>query len=505
MTLSLKHVLVWPLALLALSAAATAPAHAQDAEAQDPAPVVQMGDQMHDLLVHMLWESVDKQGLSEHARVEAELMARQYARYRSNGWRAQGVVAREGVFEPGQLRGLGNYYTRTYADQDQPLYMLMALQFRHSFRDDPIRTSADPDTLRPLVNSIVEGDYSDFVKAYALSVLRSAILVRYRHREDGWQEAQQLDDLHESILDYVQAIATEGIEGLPESVDEPALLEAFLHMIENDYASWPDPRDAYFLLYDRMQRSLDIDEMAYPWIGEMIRGIAHLEIYYWVHWGRGELKDGRYAGRTLREHLDMARESLEAAWERHQDRPHACFHLMRLHWSDRDEFERWFQAGHDVNGLVIPAMYRIYREHTEPQRGVGEIGPVMQYAYDMVDSGRFDTPIPEQFYWTITIQHGRFNRTDYRQHERFFEYLTRYCEGRSAAEDDARGEAYWRSAIAIGALFTGNAEQGMQMIADLGDQFDISAARESAVWQNELTERLNELGHGSPQEGEGQE
>lgn len=454
-----------------------------------------MDEHLYKLCYFLLWESIDKEGMDENYRKNAEFMISLYCANRSAGWADFSILPYRKAPTKKERWSYGTGFVNAFQGKHDPLVALISVQLAYASDKQPNKVMAPAHKVRSFSQAVIDGDYPPFAKAHAAAQLRHAIMIGDLGRPNEEEVRQEVLDLQSFIIDQIQLMLDVGIDGLPPHIDEQAILEVFEKLITNGATLWGVSKFLYYEKFQVLAESLDVRECAYPWVGLILKGIYHNDCHHLM--GRNNaipLLDDKFHGMTREQHFHEAEDSYNAAWELDSKKMYCAFHQMRLHNYKPDGYRKWFWKGHETNGIVIPGIYRMYRNYILPKQKDADIREALDFAYKMVDSDRFDTSIPDQFYYTIWHIRERLRRTDYREDKQFFEYLTRYCNGRAESKRSKAKPDYWKSAIAIGALFTGHEKLGVEMIEALGGRFDPEAKQESGVWKSELRARLSDLG-----------
>lgn len=454
-----------------------------------------MDEHLYKLCYFLLWESIDKEDMDENYRKNADFMVSLYCANRSASWADFSIHPYRKAPTKKERWSYGTGFINAFQGKHDPLISLISVQLAYASDKQPNKVMAPTRKVRSFAQAVIDGDYPPFAKAHAAAQLRQAILVGDMGKPNEEEVRQEVLDLQAFIIDQIQLMLDVGIDDLPPSIDEQAILLVFDKLITNGSSLWGISKFLYYEKFQVLAESLDVQECAYPWVGLILKGIYHNDCHHLM--GRDKVipvLDGKFHGMTREQHFREAEDSYNAAWELDSTKMFCAFHQMRLNNYNPKGFRKWFWKGHETNGVVVPGIYRMYRNYIFPGRKDADIREVLDFAYKMVDSNRFDTSIPDQFYYVIWYVRERLRRTDYREDKQFFEYLSRYCNGRAKSKRSVRGPDYWKSAIAIGALFTGREEIGTEMIEALGDRFDPEAKQESGVWKSELRARLSDLG-----------
>ncbi|MFK7789900.1 MAG: hypothetical protein AB8C95_10475, partial [Phycisphaeraceae bacterium] len=404
-------------------------------EATPREPVKQMTQRLYELNYFYFWVNLHKQvfadsDYSEQYIKDAEAVIDQFCRHLAKPWSSQFLKNPHEPMSPDESVAIAGMFLERY-EKHEPLSFLIACNIyfasktSSNFTD---RCDVDPDLIREPVEHLITEGYPRYVEIYGRSFLRHVLLTTggdyIQSKQDAHAEAFEQ---HSIMVDTIYGLLSEGCEVRPKGLDEQALFENLKYFWCLDQHAFDSKFDLFNREFALLDRTLERPEIKHAWVAMIFQAYYHNEMLYQIQrgWGRPDA-DGKYYGLTYQEHQESSLAILNQAWDMHPERPHAAFFAMNLSMAiSQKAAKKWFEKGNGIDGLVLPGLYGNYRDYL--LRRDTDVEEMLDYAYRMVDSGRFDTIIPDQMYMTILHLNRRTGGFPYFKHENFYEHFKKYC------------------------------------------------------------------------------
>lgn len=163
-----------------------------------------------------------------------------------------------------------------------------------------------------------------------------------------------------------------------------------------------------FKIFFRDEESRDVadvmfsDDQVPEFIQQLVDGYAHVDEAWEVR-GSGYSNTVSKKGRKgFREHLDAARVALTASWEAHPELPEAPKNMISVAMGrsvESNEERLWFDRTVAAQFDYAEAYWKYYWS-LMPRWG-GSIDAMLSFGREGIDSGRFDTTIPLQYFYIL--------------------------------------------------------------------------------------------------------
>ncbi|HEY8241697.1 MAG TPA: hypothetical protein VIH35_09630 [Kiritimatiellia bacterium] len=143
-----------------------------------------------------------------------------------------------------------------------------------------------------------------------------------------------------------------------------------------------------------------------PWISKTVEGYLEIDLA-WRSRGSGWASEVTEKGwKGFREHLDKARAALTAAWELRPDCPEAPAEMITvcMGGGTDEEVREWFDHAVEAQFDYLPA-YDKYIWALRPRWG-GSHQAMYDFGLACLDTGRFDTDVPYQFFYVLETISG---------------------------------------------------------------------------------------------------
>lgn len=144
------------------------------------------------------------------------------------------------------------------------------------------------------------------------------------------------------------------------------------------------------------------DEQVPEFIKQLVDGCAHID-EAWEARGDGYSNTvSRKGFQGFKEHLDAARKALSASWEVHPELPEAPNKMISVAMGESiesNEERRWFDRAVAAQFDYAETYWKYYWA-LMPRWG-GSIDEMLSFGREGIDSGRFDTTIPLQYFYIL--------------------------------------------------------------------------------------------------------
>ncbi len=222
----------------------------------------------------------------------------------------------------------------------------------------------------------------------------------------------------------------------------------------------------------RLYEAVAAQKGADPWVVEMVGGIHHLTAA-WHYRGRGLAHTVPEDGwKKFGEHSDLARKHLAKAWELRPDLPEAAAYMIRLTMGSGpvesgETIRTWFDRAVEAQFDYEPAYERYLWALS--RRWGGSVEEQYQFGLECLQTNRFDTTVPQQFYWAVHMITWREGRPDFWSEEGAYEKLRTLFEAVLKEPSMARSHDAWRTIYAGAAWRTGHYDDAKRMFDAVGD------------------------------------
>lgn len=235
-------------------------------------------------------------------------------------------------------------------------------------------------------------------------------------------------------------------------------------------------------------------DVANPWLANAIIGFYHTEAA-----GQIRIKDYGFNPKSegwdeYLEHLRIAEEHLVKAWESAPQYPVVAYKMIKVSVCRSAGQERlWFDRAVDAQADFYSA-YAFFLWSQRPRYG-GSLDQMYAFAVECLDTGRFDTRIPEIFYDAMIKLYDETDDYSYWRRPGVYESLARYYENKKHEPMGRSSDQWWDSMKAAAAWRVGRYEQAAQQMQAMGADFIPKTfskfGGEPVLAQSEVYVRLN--------------
>jgi hypothetical protein len=236
----------------------------------------------------------------------------------------------------------------------------------------------------------------------------------------------------------------------------------------------PDWNDLFLDKRDEVYQAIKTVDKIDPWILNVVEG------NYWIAdaWkarGSGWAKTVTEAGwKGFYASLAKARTNLTTAWEMHPDYPEAATRMIQVAKGEAGQREEsphlWFDRAILAQLDYTPA-YREYTEQLLPRWG-GSHEAMLNFGWECLDTRRFDTDIPWQYYVMVyrIVNDLDSPGTALWNDPAVYSNLQTMCEGYIKADNTPDKKTAYQSAYAAICWRTGHYDKARRILDDLGDK-----------------------------------
>lgn len=323
--------------------------------------------------------------------------------------------------------------------------------------------------------------------------VRYIILTHTSMKEEGYLD--QALEISEALLDSDYPINRKRSfcwyftdyfrdQGLEQESDE--LLQAWVDLIcESVYDEGMSLDDQYYMFRpstatidrDRLDRwqavceRIENDVVENHWLADCLVGFYHAESAWQIRRRYRTISERHKDWGGYLEHLRLAREHLEAAWESAPQYPISAYKLIEISVYESAGQERlWFERAINAQFDYFPA-YTNYLWSVRPRWG-GSVHQMYQFGVECLQTERFDTRVPALFY--RAMYDIRDETDDYRfwLRDGVYENFMTYFEGRKNAPGEVDGPAWWDSMRVPIAWVCRRMPEAAAMVDEMGDEFN---------------------------------
>jgi hypothetical protein len=253
-----------------------------------------------------------------------------------------------------------------------------------------------------------------------------------------------------------------------QAISDPGFGLRDQYFLFRNYMEPPD--DKWMARWDEVCKRIDVEDAPNPWLVGALCGNYHVKLA-WKKRGGGyahTVSDEGWKG--FNEHLKTAREHLVRAWETAPQYPDVPSKLIRVSMGlDNGEERLWFEravgAQFDYYGAYTSYLWSI-----RPRWG-GSLDQMYAFGVECLDTGRFDTRVPEIFYKAMLDLYSETDDYSYWLRPGVYESFITYYEGKKHAPGGEEYQAWWDSMKAAIAWRLQKYDLAAQQMEQLGDAF----------------------------------
>lgn len=209
------------------------------------------------------------------------------------------------------------------------------------------------------------------------------------------------------------------------------------------------------------------------WLIDMVGGTYHIKAG-WDARGSGYAYTATDEGwKSFDKHLREAAVLLNRAWQANPTHPESAEEMISVAMGGHEEFgdERaWFERAVQAQFDYYPA-YTSYLWSLRPRWG-GSYARMYTFGVECLDTGRFDTRVPEVFYKVMNDIAEDDEGYEFWKRPDVYNNYMRYLDGRRDDPDANNGREWWESMKAAVAWRVGRYEDSVNWMRQLGDKFN---------------------------------
>lgn len=208
----------------------------------------------------------------------------------------------------------------------------------------------------------------------------------------------------------------------------------------------------------------------FKWLALLLQGDREIGVAWKARGKDYAVKVSEAGWQGFAQHLDVARKCLTEAWELRPDLPHAATRMVTVAMGDStgEEMREWFDRATAAQ-LDYPKAWSSMRWGLRP-RWNGSAEAMLAFGIEALDTKRFDTDVPRQFFSTVLDLEAE---TRHAPGERLFgradiwPHLQRMYEGYIAEPAQAATRDGWRSTYLAVAHLAGHNDVARQQLEAL--------------------------------------
>ncbi len=340
-----------------------------------------------------------------------------------------------------------------------------------------------------LNSSSKEEGYRDSVLDICLEMSGSKYPANCK-RSVYWHFASYLQ--RQGLEEKSAALVQQWIDLICESVDDQSLAledQYFMFRMSQD-----EIKSQWLPRWQEVCERIEGKEVANPWLANAIIGFYHAEAAWELRSHSYDYTEQHKGWDDFVNHLSVAHDHLVKAWELAPHIPVVSYKLIKISVCQSAGEERlWFDRAVDAQVDYYQA-YSYYLWASRPRWG-GSLDQMYAFGVECLDTGRFDTRIPEFFYEAMIKLHKEADGYSYWHESGVYENFIRYYEHKKHEPDSRSSPQWWDSMkVAIGWRL-GKYEQAAQLMDQLGDDFIIKVfsklSGEPVLAASEIYVRIN--------------
>lgn len=239
----------------------------------------------------------------------------------------------------------------------------------------------------------------------------------------------------------------------------------------------------------RVADALAADDQVPAFITQLADGATHIE-EAWDARGSGYANTVTEEGwKGFKTHLDAARAALTASWEAQPGLPEAATEMITVAKGrsiERNETRKWFDRAVAAQFDYAEAYWGLY-DALMP-RWCGSIDQMLSLGQECIDTGRFDTKVPLQYFYILMDASKEYDyESDIYQRSDVLENLERILDGyRERGNLDEFKMQGVASFVAAAAVRGGNYTLAYRALKDIGFQINRAYAEDrlGTLWED---------------------